>query len=108
MKSLADALPPEFARQIHPDWRKNEAAYWAVRDQLLSVRSVSCCPAIGTASLCYPRWARKRAMVSHAPDEFHLRYHLSQRRLASRERRIPLSIHSIGGRNLGLLIALKK
>src|SRR5947208_10245881 len=35
MKSLADALPPEFARQIHPDWRKNEAAYWAVRDQLL-------------------------------------------------------------------------
>jgi hypothetical protein len=35
MKSLADALPPEIARQIHPDWRKNEAAYWAVRDQLL-------------------------------------------------------------------------
>jgi hypothetical protein len=37
MKSLADALPPEIARQIHPDWRKNEAAYWAVRDQLLSL-----------------------------------------------------------------------
>ena len=36
MKSLADALPPEIARQIDPDWRKNEAAYWAVRDQLLS------------------------------------------------------------------------
>ena len=36
MKSPADALPPEIARQIHPDWRKNEAAYWAVRDQLLS------------------------------------------------------------------------
>src|ERR1700722_11195280 len=35
MKSLADALPPEIAQQIHPDWRKNEAAYWAVRDQLL-------------------------------------------------------------------------
>lgn len=35
MQSLADALPPEIARQIHPDWRKNEAAYWAVRDQLL-------------------------------------------------------------------------
>jgi hypothetical protein len=35
MKSLADALPPEIARQIHPAWRKNEAAYWAVRDQLL-------------------------------------------------------------------------
>src|SRR5207248_1200678 len=35
MKSLADALPPEIARQIHPDWRKNEVAYWAVRDQLL-------------------------------------------------------------------------
>jgi hypothetical protein len=33
MKSLADALPPEIARQIHPDWRKNEAAYWAVRAQ---------------------------------------------------------------------------
>jgi len=37
MNSLADALPPEIARQIHPDWRKNEAAYWAVRDQLLTL-----------------------------------------------------------------------
>src|SRR5271154_5704715 len=36
MKSLADELPPEIARQIHPDWRKNEAGYWAVHDQLLS------------------------------------------------------------------------
>jgi hypothetical protein len=36
MKSLADGLPPDIARQIHPDWRKNEAAYWAVRDQLLA------------------------------------------------------------------------
>src|SRR5206468_5424753 len=35
MKSLADELPPEIARQVHPDWRKNEAAYWTVRDQLL-------------------------------------------------------------------------
>lgn len=35
MKSLADGLPPEIARQIHPDWRKNEEAYWAVRDRLL-------------------------------------------------------------------------
>jgi len=36
MKSLADGLPPEIARQVHPDWRRNEAAYWAARDQLLS------------------------------------------------------------------------
>src|SRR5262249_54705692 len=35
MKSLADQLPPEIARQISPEWRKNEADYWAVRDQLL-------------------------------------------------------------------------
>jgi hypothetical protein len=35
MNSIADQLPPEIARQIHPDRRKNEAAYWAVRDQLL-------------------------------------------------------------------------
>jgi hypothetical protein len=35
MKSLADGLPPDIAKQIHPDWRKNEAAYWAIRDQLL-------------------------------------------------------------------------
>src|SRR4029077_17150004 len=26
---------PEIARQLHPDRRKNEAAYWAMRDQLL-------------------------------------------------------------------------
>jgi hypothetical protein len=36
MKSIADQLPPEFAKQIHPDWRKNEADYWAVRDELLA------------------------------------------------------------------------
>ena len=36
MKSIADHLPPDIARQIHPDWRKNEAEYWAARDQLLS------------------------------------------------------------------------
>jgi hypothetical protein len=36
MTSIADQLPPEIARQLHPDRRKNEAAYWAVRDQLLA------------------------------------------------------------------------
>ncbi len=35
MKSIADQLPPEIARQIHPDRRKNEAEYWSVRDLLL-------------------------------------------------------------------------
>lgn len=35
MKSIADQLPPDIARQIHPDRRKNEADYWLVRDQLL-------------------------------------------------------------------------
>src|SRR5690349_428961 len=36
MKSIADQLPPEIARQLHPDRRKNEADYWALRDQLLA------------------------------------------------------------------------
>ncbi len=36
MKSIADQLPPEIAKQIHPEWRKNEADYWAVRDELLA------------------------------------------------------------------------
>jgi len=35
MKSLIEGLPPEVAQRIHPDWRKNEAAYWAERDKLL-------------------------------------------------------------------------
>jgi hypothetical protein len=35
LKSIADQLPSEIARQIHPDRRKNEAAYWTVRDHLL-------------------------------------------------------------------------
>ncbi len=35
MKSIADQLPPDIARQIHPDRRKNEEGYWSVRDQLL-------------------------------------------------------------------------
>ena len=34
-KSLAEGLPPEMAKQLHPDWYKNEADYWAVRDTLL-------------------------------------------------------------------------
>jgi hypothetical protein len=36
MNSIAGHLPPEIARQIDPVWRTNEAAYWAVRDQLLA------------------------------------------------------------------------
>ena len=36
MNSIADQLPPEIARQVHPDWRKNERDYWLVRDELLS------------------------------------------------------------------------
>src|SRR6476620_5350027 len=36
MNSIADQLPPEIARQIHPFRRKNEVGYWAVRDRLLS------------------------------------------------------------------------
>jgi hypothetical protein len=35
MRSIADQLPPEIARQLHPDRRKNEAGYWAARDELL-------------------------------------------------------------------------
>jgi hypothetical protein len=35
MKSLADNLPPEFAAKVSPEWRKNEADYWAAREQLL-------------------------------------------------------------------------
>jgi len=35
MNSLANGLPPEIACQVHPDWRKNEQAYWAARDGLL-------------------------------------------------------------------------
>ena len=35
MKLIADQLPPEIAKQLHPDRRKNEVEYWKVRDQLL-------------------------------------------------------------------------
>ncbi|HET6880282.1 MAG TPA: hypothetical protein VFI31_09010 [Pirellulales bacterium] len=35
MKPIADQLPPEIARQLHPDRRKNELEYWVARDQLL-------------------------------------------------------------------------
>ncbi len=37
MQSLADRLPDELARQVDPEWRRNEAAYWAVREELLEV-----------------------------------------------------------------------
>ena len=35
MQSMANQLPLEIARQIHPAWRKNEAEYWDARDRLL-------------------------------------------------------------------------
>ncbi len=35
MGSLIEGLPPEVARRIHPDWRKNEVEYWAQRERLL-------------------------------------------------------------------------
>jgi hypothetical protein len=35
MTTIADKLPPEIAHLLHPDRRRNEADYWAVRDQLL-------------------------------------------------------------------------
>src|SRR5437016_3323235 len=62
MKSLADALPPEIARQIHPDWRKNEEAYCAVRDQLLTQyhgQWIWCADCMGQARLDGRRRRRK-------------------------------------------------
>ncbi len=35
MRSIIEGLPPEIASQIHPDWRRNEADYWAVHDALI-------------------------------------------------------------------------
>ena len=35
MKSLVEALPLEIGQRIHPEWRKNEADYWASRDNVL-------------------------------------------------------------------------
>ena len=36
MKTIADQLPPEIAKELHPTRRKNEEEYWAARDQLLA------------------------------------------------------------------------
>ncbi len=36
MRSLAEGLPPEVAAHIDPQWRENERAYWAVRDDLMA------------------------------------------------------------------------
>jgi hypothetical protein len=35
MKLLVDQLPQDIAAGLHPDRRRNEEAYWQVRDQLL-------------------------------------------------------------------------
>ena len=35
-QSLIAGLPPEIAKQINLDWRKNEAEYWTKRDSLLT------------------------------------------------------------------------
>jgi hypothetical protein len=36
VESLADKLPPEVAKAIHPAWRANEAEYWKARESLLA------------------------------------------------------------------------
>lgn len=36
MKSLADELPPELLKYVHPDFWANEKRYWEVRDSLLA------------------------------------------------------------------------
>ena len=35
MRTIADQLPPEIVRQLHPDRLRNESEYWAARDRLL-------------------------------------------------------------------------
>src|SRR5438093_2353130 len=35
MKKIVDQLPPDIAAQVHPDRRRNDEAYWLVRDELL-------------------------------------------------------------------------
>ncbi len=32
---VLERLPPEVAARVHPDWKKNEKAYWARRESLL-------------------------------------------------------------------------
>ena len=36
MESLLDKLPAEIGKRINPQWRKNEADYWAKRPSLLA------------------------------------------------------------------------
>ena len=36
MTRIIDQLPAEIAKRMHPDRRKNEAGYWAVRNELLA------------------------------------------------------------------------
>jgi predicted aspartyl protease len=36
MTSLADGLPPDVAARLSPEWRANEAGYWAARPELLA------------------------------------------------------------------------
>lgn len=36
VRAIADQLPPEIARQLHPDRLRNESEYWAARQQLMA------------------------------------------------------------------------
>src|SRR5260221_8889224 len=65
MKSIADQLPPEIARQIHADRRKNEADYWAVRDQLLRQYQNQW---IGLADGMVIAWGSSPVTVFHAAE----------------------------------------
>ncbi len=66
MQSLADGLPAEIAQQVHPEWRKNEADYWAVREQLLEQYRDQW---IGFANGQIIASGRSAVRVLHAADE---------------------------------------
>ena len=66
VKLIADQLPPEIARQLHPDRIKNESArYWAVRDRLLDQYQGLW---IGFADGVVIAWGKSPVEVFHAGE----------------------------------------
>jgi hypothetical protein len=36
MKDILNRLPPNVAKRVHPDWKRNERSYWVRRESLLA------------------------------------------------------------------------
>ena len=94
-RSLAEGLPPDIAGQLHPDWYRNEAEYWAVRESLLELYENQW---IGFANGTVIASGKRPVLVLHAANEIdpHSFFACVGREYLGSRMRRPISARRVG------------